>query len=67
MKQIIAFFTIVFYALGAIGGIILTIYQGNKWTLNEWYITLGVIVLAILAFPKFKESLDLLLGKIKVK
>lgn len=67
MKEIIAFFTVVFYGLGTIGGTILTLYQGNKWTLNEWYITIGVIVLAILAFPKFKEALDLLLGKIKTK
>lgn len=65
MKEIIAFFTIVFYTIGTIGGIILTLYQGNKWTLDEWYITLGVIVLAVLAFPKFKKSLDLLLDKNK--
>lgn len=67
MKEIIAFFTICFYFLGAVGGTILTLYQGNKWTLDEWYITLGVIVLAVLAFPKFKEALYLLIGKIKVK
>lgn len=65
MKEFIAFFTVVFYFLATVGGTILTLYQGNKWTLDEWYITLGVIVLAVLAFPTFKKAWDLLNGNTK--
>lgn len=48
MKKILYFLALLFYGIGAIGGIGYAIYSG------AWIIAIAVAVLAIMAFPTAK-------------
>lgn len=49
MKKVLAFLVICLFALGAIGGFGYSVYGGS------WPIAVGVVILAILAFPTVKK------------
>lgn len=49
LKNFFYFFMLLFYIIGTIGGIAFSIYHHN-----DWYITVAIIGLAYMAFPKAK-------------
>lgn len=52
MEKIYVFFVLCLYVLGTIGGVGYTIYCGG------YPIALGVVALAVMAYPKAKEFLQ---------
>ena len=50
MNKVLAFFIIIAYILGTIGGFGYALYGGS------WPIAIAIIVLGVLAFPKVKEA-----------
>lgn len=61
MNHLLAFFIIVFYVLGTIGGVCFALYR------DSWPVALAIVILGVLAFPKFKEAWQELNGVIKSK
>lgn len=56
MKKVLIFFALCLYILGAIGGFGYAAYGGS------WPIAVGVVVLAVLAFPTVKKWWKVLIG-----
>lgn len=50
MNKVLAFFIIIVYVLGTIGGFGYALYGGS------WPIAIAIVILGALAFPKVKEA-----------
>lgn len=56
LVKILCFFTLMFFILGSIGGICVTISSGY------YVITIGVIVCVILGIPKLSEIVNMMIN-----